>query len=175
MADTFALISTYTVAAGGTGTISFNSIPQTYTDLKLIISSQTNRNNGNYGYAYVSFNSNTSNYAAKTFYGENASTQIGTTSDTVMSYGTGTQWQGTYYFNNGDMYFPNYSGSDNKIYFNWSMSQGSATDRNLWDWFAGVWTNTAAITSLTITCNGGAGYTTWNANTVFSLYGIKNA
>ncbi len=38
MASTMVALQTVTVGAGGSASISFSSIPQTYTDLKLVIS-----------------------------------------------------------------------------------------------------------------------------------------
>ena len=43
MANTYELISSVTVGAGGTTSVSFASIPQTYTDLKLVGSARGSR------------------------------------------------------------------------------------------------------------------------------------
>ena len=45
MANTFKKIQTVTVGSGGAASIDFTSIPQTYTDLKIVLSARTNRAN----------------------------------------------------------------------------------------------------------------------------------
>jgi hypothetical protein len=43
MAATYKLIETVTVGSGGAANIEFTSIPQTYTDLKLVISGKNDK------------------------------------------------------------------------------------------------------------------------------------
>jgi hypothetical protein len=56
---TFESIATQTVASGGTGTITFTSIPSTYKHLHLRIFAQTNRTTYGIDEAYMTFNSDT--------------------------------------------------------------------------------------------------------------------
>lgn len=177
MPNTFNLISSYTVPTGGVTTVTFSAIPQTYTDLKLVISSQTNRSTGQYGYEYNAINGTTSNYYSKSMYGEDTTVNVSSgLTDNIAIYATGTEWQGANIFSNGEVYYANYTSAEPKIWQSWSVSEGyTALNRNLWSFFAGSWTDNNPITSLVITNNGGAGYTTWKANSTFYLYGIKKA
>lgn len=178
MPNTFNLISSYTVPAGGTSTVTFSAIPQTYTDLKLVMATQNNRSNGNYGYQYVAINGSTANQYYRSMYGEGSGVQNSNaeTGNYIQNYSTGTVWQGTYIYSNGEIYYANYTSSEPKVWKTTSVSEGyNALDRNLWNFFAGSWTSNDPITSLVITTNGGAGFTTWSANSTFYLYGIKKA
>ena len=66
MANTFTKIASVTVGSGGASTMAFSSIPATYTDLQLLITSQTTSNN----YIKININSDTgSNYTYKVIRG----------------------------------------------------------------------------------------------------------
>ena len=78
---TMTALSTVTVGAGGAATISFSSIPQTYTDLKIVFSGRSARTASAYDSLFVKFNSTTTTYAGRRLYGENGSAG----SDTVTT------------------------------------------------------------------------------------------
>ena len=76
-------------------------------------------------------------------------------------------------FGMGEFYFSNYTNtSDNKAV---SFTGGTVPEVNT-DHMVGIWgayrTSTSAITSITFASEAGNDFT---ANTVFSLYGIKNS
>jgi hypothetical protein len=64
---TFKAIATVTVGSGGASTIEFNSIPQTYNDLCILLSVRDDRNLVTNG-ALISFNSSTSNFTGRAIY-----------------------------------------------------------------------------------------------------------
>ena len=72
-ANSYESIATVTVGSGGSSTITFSSIPSTYTHLQLRILAQTNR--GTYGIddLLMTFNSSTSSYAYHFLFGDGGS------------------------------------------------------------------------------------------------------
>lgn len=168
MPTTYEAIATVTVGSGGAASIDFTSIPQTYTDLLVKLSTRTTAA----GAADVSlrFNSATTNYSYRDLEGNGS---------TVASYnGTSFLWAGeanrgdatASTFANIDIYVPNYTSSNNK-----SISVDSVTENNgtlaYADLIAGLWSSSAAITSITLLLSSGnhAQYST------ATLYGIKNS
>jgi hypothetical protein len=141
-------IQTVTVGSGGASSISFTSIPQTYTDLVLKISSR-GTNSGTAVAYEISFNGNTSNFSSIILGGNGSSVfsysnqprRIGLTSAAGATAST---------FANGEIYIPNYAGSNNKSYSADAVSENNATSAEI-AMFAGLWSNTAAITSVTLT------------------------
>jgi hypothetical protein len=128
--------------------IEFTSIPQDATDLVVLVSVRTVA--GDPYAMYISFNGSTSDFSARYLYGNPAlgsPVQTGTLARYVGSV-SATYTANT--FNNGAIYIPNYSGSTNKSYSVDQVTENNATaaDANI---IAGLWANTAAITSLAIT------------------------
>jgi len=145
-------IQTVTVGSGGASSISFTSIPQTYTDLVLKISSR-GTNSGTAVAYEISFNGNTSNFSSIILGGNGSSVfsysnqprRIGLTSAAGATAST---------FANGEIYIPNYAGSNNKSYSADAVSENNAENNATSAeiaMFAGLWSNTAAITSVTLT------------------------
>ena len=55
---TMVKLQTVTVGSGGASSIDFTNIPQTYTDLKIVLSARTNRASQTFDFVSVVFNSN---------------------------------------------------------------------------------------------------------------------
>jgi len=163
MASTMVALQTVTVGAGGSASISFTSIPQTYTDLKLVISP---RNTAANNYGTITFNGSSSSFSRRILYGTGSST-ASTAPNNAESLTINDSGTTASTFANYEMYIPNYASSNYK-----SFSIDSVTENNgtvaYQIMHAGVWSNTAAITSLTITAAGGnlAEYST------ATLYGV---
>ena len=84
------LIATTTVGSGGVGSIVFSSIPQTFTDIKVVMSvrsSLVTANTGLYDPLGLQFNSSNSGYTAKEVYGGGSA--AATASLTTMTSSTG--------------------------------------------------------------------------------------
>ena len=171
MPDTFVKIASVTVGSGGASSIDFTSIPQTYTDLCVKVSTRNNASANNYT---IKFNgSSVSAYSDRILYanGSSAASGVNTTS------GAGVYGQmnpSTYTantFDSGEIYIPNYTGSNNK-----SVSIDNVQESNAAGVFmsiiAGLWSNTSAITSITLTPISSAAYVQYSTAT---LYGIKNS
>ena len=149
----------------------FTSIPQTYTDLVIVVSSRMN-NSATAGYNSIRFNGSTSSYSSRYLYGDGSSAVSSTGGSgyvfTIVNGNTTTSNS----FSNYSIYIPNYAGSTNK-----SLSIDSAMENNATSAFtflnAGLWSNSSAITSISIAD------AVLSANFVqYStayLYGISNA
>lgn len=167
---TYKLISSVTVGAGGAANIDFTSIPQTYTDLVIKLSSRTNRATIVGDFFVVSFNGNTANRSSRDLYGSGSGSFSGSYS---TMYGgltdSGDATAST--FGNAEIYIPNYTSSNNKSISGDSVSENNATEAYVY-LNAGLWSNSSAITSVTLTPNIG---TLFNQYSTAYLYGISNA
>jgi hypothetical protein len=180
MPNTFTLIASSTVGAGGAANIAFTSIPSTYTDLCVKISSRSDRNVFNWTNIKVQFNSSTSGYTYINLIGDGATASSvnntndgeGSTGIMVLAQSQATNTANT--FGNVELYIPNYASSNNK-----SMSADGASETNAtaagMGLTAGLWSNTAAITSITLIPQiGGTAFNFLQYSTAY-LYGIKNS
>jgi hypothetical protein len=172
MANTYTAIATVTVGSGGAANIEFTSIPGTYTDLAIKVSVRGD-NNVTTQQMYLTFNGATTSFSARQVYGDGASA----TSDTLSNSGAAISIVNTNAspstantFSSTDIYIPNYAGSTNK-----SVSADSVTENNgttaLAGLNAGLWSNTAAITTIKLTPQSG-NFVQYSSAT---LYGIKNS
>lgn len=168
---TYRLISSVTVGSGGQANIEFTSIPATYTDLVLKLSARSARA-AERDSVELQFNNNTSGYSGRTVNGNGASagsnTCYGTSSINRMDVNGTTSTSNT--FSNIEFYIPNYTGSNYK-----SVSIDSVYEDNTTNAFqyciAGLWSNTAAITSIKL----GLEISTYTQYSTAYLYGISNA
>jgi hypothetical protein len=166
MADTFSKIATVTVGAGGAASMDFTSIPTTFTDLCLKISS---RNTANNNYGTITFNSSSSSFTRIILYGTGSSI-ASAVSNNAESLTTTPSTATASTFGNYEMYLPNYAGTNNKCF-----SIDAVTENNgavaYAIFHAGLWSSSAAITSFSISAAGGnlAQYST------ATLYGISKS
>lgn len=154
--------------------ITFSAIANTYTDLVVLVSARQTGTGGAFvGTAKVEFNGTTTTYSYRELVstGTTASSVSGTTSAFVVRYSADGATANT--FGNTELYIPNYAGSTNKPISSTNVAENnSSTDgqsRIAAD--AGLWSNTAAITSITFTPTSGS----IDAGSRFDLYGIKNS
>jgi hypothetical protein len=166
MATTYTLIQTQTLSSS-TANVTFSSIPQTYTDLVLRTSSRVSA--GAYIQMLVQLNSTTSTYLVRSINNVGTAIQSFSSTTATMAYSTGNSAVANT-FGNTEIYIYNYAGSSNKSYS--SESNGSTTASNRLDLLNGLWSNTAAVTSLNIRPFDTTSFLT---NSVFCLYGIKNS
>lgn len=169
MANTFIKIQTVTVGTGGAATIGFTSIPQTYSDLKIVLSSRSGvADTSELG--LFSFNGLTTNFTSYYMFGSgnlnSVASQNGTRTAGVIQGNSTT----ASIFGNFEIYIPNYTSSNNKSFNGESVTENNASEALAY-FVTGVWANTAAITSITLTPNGGTNFREFSTAT---LYGIKN-
>lgn len=151
---TFIKIATVEVGAGGASSMDFSSIPSTYTDLVLKVSSRDTNATGNNGFVTVQFNGSTSGYSNRWIRGAGSGTPIssmGLTTGIDGGIGQAMDSAGNTAstFANVEFYIPNYAGSTNKSVSNDSVSEENGTTAYM-GLNAGLWSNTAAITSISI-------------------------
>jgi hypothetical protein len=135
------------VGSGGASGVVFSSIPQTYTDL-LVVASLRDSTSGVAGSARLKLNGSTANFSFRDLQGTGSSVGSGSGSNGFLGNTNGnTSTSNT--FNNLLLYLPNYTSGNNKSYSVDSVSETNATTiyQNL---VAGLWSNTAAVTSLEI-------------------------
>ena len=171
MATTYEAIATVTVGSGGANAIDFTSIPQTYTDLNIKISSRATGSAASWNFK-ITFNGASSGYSGKILYGSgSAAASFNGTSGffdgIYMSAATATANT----FGTVDLYIPNYAGSNYK-----SISTDSAAESNAAAVFmsiqAGLYSSTSAITSIKIQAEPTSDLAEYSTAT---LYGIKNS
>jgi len=163
------LISTVSVGAGGASSIDFNSIPGTYTDLLLEISVRSSSTTDSMG---IRFNSNGSSYSMRRLIGLGSGTPFSDAPSQPTIYvgdypGTG---QTANTFGNFQVYMPNYSGSTYKSVSVDAVSENNATAA-VQGLAAGLWSNTSAITSISLLRIDGASPSIAQYSTA-SLYGV---
>jgi hypothetical protein len=169
MANTFKKIQTVTVGSGGAATIDFTSIPQTYTDLKLVMSLRSTRATYVDDDFQININGLTTNQTTRYLQGSGAGS--------AGSF-TGTRWSGLIpadgaatasVFGSAELYIPNYTSANNK-----SSSIDSVHETNGTTAYqrlhANLWSQTDAITRLTIVCADG----NFKQYSTATLYGVSN-
>jgi hypothetical protein len=167
---TYSKIASNTVGSGGVASVTFSSIPSTYTDLIVKISARATAG-GTFAGLIIAPNGLSTNYTLK---------WLGDAGGAAVSYNYAAfGYNHLFYitassaptpaFGNGEIYIPNYASANYK-----SLSADGANENNaatVYQGFsAGLWSSTAAINSLTFSTGGNfVQYST------FTLYGISNA
>jgi hypothetical protein len=166
MANTFVKIAAVTVGAGGSASMTFSSIPQTYTDLKLVISGRSS--DGNFGYL-IRLNNALSPYSGRWLEAVSSSVTSYANSNALGGYlDYSTQTADT--FSSSEAYIPNYTGSNYKSYSIETMQESNSATGVYSAMGAQLWSDTSAITSIVLTIN-----TLFVQHTTATLYGIKSS
>ena len=169
MADTYTLISSVTVGAGGASSIDFTSIPATYTDLLLDISARSDRASTQ-DWTKIEFNGSTTSYTMRILAGDGTNAASGTDTTIYLPCAGNNATAST--FGNSYFYIPNYAGSNNKSVSGDGTGENNGTTTSQY-LIAGLWSNTAAITSIKLSMQT-AGKLFMQYSTAY-LYGIKNS
>jgi hypothetical protein len=159
--NTYVALATQTVSGTSTASITFSSIPQTYTDLVLVIEGTSSGTNVDFP---IRFNGDTgSNYSRTYLYGTGAATQSGRASNaTSMGLPNLDTARGV-----SINHIFNYS---NTTTFKTGIGRTSGATNYGASAIVGLWRNTAAITSLTVFSASGVEY--YGNGTTLTLYGI---
>ena len=166
--STYIKIATVTVPLiTGATSLSFTSIPNTYTDLCLKLSARNSIDTLN---QYISLNSSTTNFSSKIVYGSGSAAGSSTQTDN-WAFATEPSSYTANTFGSQEFYFPNYAGSANKSFSSDLVTENNATTVYM-GLAAGLWSNTSAITSITLTSAATSFYVQYTSAT---LYGIKKS
>jgi hypothetical protein len=175
MALTYTAIQTVKVGSGGSADIEFTSIPDTYTDLLILISAKTTRTGTDKDDELrLRFNGDTGNNYYTTMIERSDSSVIRSVIDAVgghMGRGTApTDNAAASTFGNTEYYIANYRSSTAKsVFIDSAMETTGTVSYNLQ--VGGEWTGTAAITSAKITTVSG----TFDQYSTATLYGVLKA
>jgi hypothetical protein len=165
MANTYTLIASSTVGVGGAASIDFSSIPSTYTDLCLKVSLRSLVTGG---WVNVTFNGSSANLSGKYIYANPNNAPVSGSAAPLLYTDAVTYTSST--FSNGEMYIPNYAGSQYKSMSIDSINENNATPTDML-LQAGLWSVSTAINQITLTPNSG---TLAQYSTAY-LYGVNNA
>lgn len=170
MANTMVKIQTVTVGVSGAANIEFASIPQTFTDLYLTLSARGTTSSGSG--VNIRPNGVTTNLTRRYLETNVVGTPgAGSTSDGQFLFLNNSSFTMSV-FGNSDLYIPNYTSSTtNKSFFGTKVTENNATLCDL-GFAAGLWSDTAAITSLTLVPEGTVTFAQYSSAT---LYGILKA
>jgi len=169
---TYTLISS-NVLSSTAASVTFSSIPATYTDLVLRISSR-NSSTGDFQH-WINFNSDTgTTYSATWMYGTGAAANSTSVFDNIRLRAGYIDSDSTTSntFCSTEIYIPNYTVSASKpISVFGATENNAASDRTLISAWATLWRNNATISTIAIAASSG----NYVLGSSFYLYGISNA
>jgi len=164
MANTLKKIQTVTVGSGGSATIEFSSIPQTYTDLKIVVSARSTNADID-DHLFVKPNNSASNMTQRWLRGSGSAASSSTTVRFAIPGATST----ASVFGNTELYIPNYTSANFKSFSGETVQETNATEAYQY-LCAFLWSDTAAITSLVLDLSNG-NFAQYSSAT---LYGVSN-
>lgn len=156
-------IATITVGSGGSASLAFTSIPQGYTDLKIVANL---RAVNDIDYGTIKFNATTTTYASRRIIGDGVNAYGGNRSDNLI-FGLNPSSTTANTFSSWELYLPNYTGSTYKPYFMEHTTENNATSA-VATMNVALWSNTSAVTEIILAPNTG----NFAENTTATLYGI---
>ena len=173
MALTYVALASVTVGSGGAASITFSNIPQDATDLMLVVGGRTNNTGDPQDYVNLRFNGSTSGYSFRRLYGfgSGANTDTLSSQNAIFYWFVDAQPATSNTFGNARIYIPNYTASANKSVSIDAVTENNATNARQ-DLTAGLWANTAAITSIALSPYFGSSFVQYSTA---SLYKITKA
>lgn len=174
MPATYTLIASNTLSSSA-ASVTFSAIPATYTDLVLRMSMRISTTGDSKDNFYVWFNgSSAASYSLTRVRGDGttASSSRATAGTYSLTGLTDRAGATANTFGSAELYIPNYTASTNKPSSLTTVSENNATEAYI-EGAAGLWSNTAAITSIGI--YGDYSGNQFVSGSSFFLYGIKNS
>jgi hypothetical protein len=174
MANTYTLISSTTVTVANATTITFSSIPATYTDLELKVSARKVSPAGQNSDFLIRFNSDTTTlYSTTRIIGNGATaasdrqsnTSAQVLTDVVSGSASTANTFGTF-----AMYIPNYTSTGNKPASAFGANENFTTTAYILG-HAGLYRGTSGISSIDVTTSS----QNYVIGSSFYLYGIKKS
>jgi hypothetical protein len=167
MANTYTLIEAKTLTTT-TASVTFSSIPATYTDLKIMWSGRTTNSGVVSGTTLTLNGSNTD--STKYLQGDGSAAASGSSATLNAGVADGNTATAST-FSNGDVYIPNYTSTNSKSFSVDAVTENNATSAYTY-LGASLSTLATAITTITIAPNDASSFVQYST---FYLYGIKNS
>ena len=165
MPNNYVLLETIALTQSA-ASVTFDNLPTSgYTDLKVVASSRESSSGGVGQVMYISFNGSTASFSGKYLQGNGSAASSGSLARFAALNTDSSATANT--FANSEIYIPNYRSSNFKSFSGDTVSENNATLAPS-ELLAGLWSDTAAITSITLTPTAGS----FVANSTFSLYGV---
>lgn len=170
---TYTLIASNTLGSSA-ASVTFSSIPSTYTDLVLLGSTRTTQNDTE-GTIKLTFNNDTGSNYSKTKLEGNGAGPSSTRESNVTSFMTRWYQPGSLStsntFGTWQIYIPNYTSTGNKPFSLDNTAEGNITDPVDRSVTAGLYRGSSAISTIVVSS------TSLNlaSGSSFFLYGIKNS
>jgi hypothetical protein len=159
------MIPISTVTAGSSvASISFTGIPQTYTDLLVKLSLRSDRT-ADVDSINMTFNGSSTGITWRTLMGDGSTA----TSGTAQRFWVNSTTYTTNTFGNAEVYIPNYTSANYKSTSIDAVTENNATGAYV-EILTQLWSNTAAITSITFAPQFGSN---WLQYSTATLYGIR--
>lgn len=168
-----------TILATTPNVVTFSSIPSTYSDLLILSSTRSTRTGTSFTGDTITFN------AAQTDVGYSGRMMVGYGNTAYQSGGMpGSPYIGSYIaysltaghtsnvYSNNWLYLFDYNNNERKQFLAESHAQVASTN-SICVSQAGTWDSTAAITSISIYCNGNFGGHSYASGSSFYLFGVK--
>jgi len=169
-------IYTQTVGSGGASSITFNNIPQTFTDLKIVMSGRSSFSTGDAFFMQIGTSGSidsAAHYSNTRLLGNGGATISDKYSGkTGIFYYAAMPGAGSTAntFNNAEIYIPNYTSSNYKqILLDNVAENNSATTYTEQDLMAGLWQNSGSVTNIMFATFNGGNFVQYST---FSLYGV---
>ena len=165
---TMEIIQTITVPSGGQSAMQFLNIPQTYNDLYIVFSARSNATGNNFDNVNIQFNGSSSSFTQRRITGNGATAGSGTVADNTTFLAINGPGSTASSFSNSAIYIPNYTSATNKSFSGDTFTENNATTAFIYG-TAASWSNTSAITSVTLSPSIGPNFVEHSTAT---LYGI---
>jgi hypothetical protein len=153
MPKTYTKISTTTVSTA-VASITFSSIPQNYTDLKILFSGRSERTASSYDSLVVKFNSTATTYVARRLYAEGGS--VGSDTVTTQQGAFSSNSTTANIFGSIEVYIPNYTLSNQKSTSSDSAAENNSATSHGLQLIASKWDGTSAITQIDLSAISGS-------------------
>ena len=160
-------IYTQTVGSGGVGSIFFTNIPQTFTDLKIVLSVRGTYVGG-FDSMLMQFNSDTTNNYSYTVIGGAPSSYRASNQNVINPFLANGTTSTSNTFSNMEAYIPNYTSSNKKSMVIDVVGENNSASVYGLTMTAALWSNTAAITQVYFQASNG----NMSQYTTISIYGI---
>jgi hypothetical protein len=164
MPSSMTKISSVTVGSGGASSISFSAIPATYTDLYVKLSLRSDRT-ADTDSVNMTVNGSATSMTWLYLLGNNSSVS----SATAQRFYTDSDFNTASTFGSADVYIPNYASANYKSFSVDTVSENLSANNAQTELLTQLWSNTAAITSITFAPQFGSN---WKQYSTATLYGV---